>query len=312
MDKWPDLDREQILATRRLLATDHVILNHGQVTWTTPELAPPLLTTTPHQREDVSALDRFNVHRCPTRWVFSGTGLELVTSACHRAVRLAWAKDHRDWSDESRFRILNIDGKLGIWRQTHEAMDPACQVGSTRTWWLNHCLGCYFVALFVIFGASLSAICRHVCTQNKVTMVPVKEMQSYCKPAYQSYLRRCDKEISRYCSGYRVVYELAYRSVQRLVAKTESLYSCCPGWTQTRVSSSDCKKGPWKPNGWGRELLDSVVESGSSPLKNPRVEELKLSTHWCGSRERGVPLALYPDSVLRGLPPKAALECVFQ
>ncbi|GFT62191.1 hypothetical protein TNCV_252091 [Trichonephila clavipes] len=29
---------------------DHVILNHGQVTWTTPELAPPLLTTTPTNR----------------------------------------------------------------------------------------------------------------------------------------------------------------------------------------------------------------------------------------------------------------------
>ncbi|GFT54741.1 uncharacterized protein TNCV_5001161 [Trichonephila clavipes] len=43
------------------------------------ELAPPLLTTTPHHREDVSALDRFNVHRCPIRRVFSGTGLELVT-----------------------------------------------------------------------------------------------------------------------------------------------------------------------------------------------------------------------------------------
>ncbi|GFV57784.1 uncharacterized protein TNCV_1565921 [Trichonephila clavipes] len=66
-------------STRGLLETDHVILNHGQVTWTTPELTPPLLTTTPHQREDVSALDRFNVHRCPTRRVFSGTGLELVT-----------------------------------------------------------------------------------------------------------------------------------------------------------------------------------------------------------------------------------------
>ncbi|GFW59572.1 hypothetical protein TNCV_3222231 [Trichonephila clavipes] len=26
---------------------DHVILNHGQMTWTKPELAPPLLTTTP-------------------------------------------------------------------------------------------------------------------------------------------------------------------------------------------------------------------------------------------------------------------------
>ncbi|GFW44045.1 uncharacterized protein TNCV_998101 [Trichonephila clavipes] len=68
-----------VTATRGLLATDHVILNHGQVTWTTPELAPPLLTTTPHQREDVSALDRFNVHRCPTRRVFSATGLEPVT-----------------------------------------------------------------------------------------------------------------------------------------------------------------------------------------------------------------------------------------
>ncbi|GFV45389.1 hypothetical protein TNCV_5055831 [Trichonephila clavipes] len=47
--------------------TDHVILNPGQVTWKAPELAPPLLTTTPHQREDVPALDIFNVHRCPTR-----------------------------------------------------------------------------------------------------------------------------------------------------------------------------------------------------------------------------------------------------
>ncbi|GFT67837.1 uncharacterized protein TNCV_4518111 [Trichonephila clavipes] len=39
----------------------------------------PPLTTTPHHREDVSALDRFNVHLCPTRRVFSGTGLERVT-----------------------------------------------------------------------------------------------------------------------------------------------------------------------------------------------------------------------------------------
>ncbi|GFX40330.1 uncharacterized protein TNCV_4319631 [Trichonephila clavipes] len=73
-------------ATRGLLTTDHVILNHGQVTWTTPELAPHLLTTTPHQREDVSALNRFNVHRCPTRRVFSGIGLELVTRQATQVV----------------------------------------------------------------------------------------------------------------------------------------------------------------------------------------------------------------------------------
>ncbi|GFU47322.1 hypothetical protein TNCV_790511 [Trichonephila clavipes] len=35
----------------------------------TSELVPPLLTTTLHQREDVSALDRFTVHRCPTRQI---------------------------------------------------------------------------------------------------------------------------------------------------------------------------------------------------------------------------------------------------
>ncbi|GFT49449.1 hypothetical protein TNCV_3366511 [Trichonephila clavipes] len=40
-------------ATRRLLVTDHVVLNHGQVVWTTPKLALPLLTTTPRQWEDV-------------------------------------------------------------------------------------------------------------------------------------------------------------------------------------------------------------------------------------------------------------------
>ncbi|GFS55453.1 hypothetical protein TNCV_1627211 [Trichonephila clavipes] len=58
---------------------DHVILNHDQVTRTTPELASPVLTTTPHQWDDVSTLNRFNGRRCPIRWVFSGTGLKLMT-----------------------------------------------------------------------------------------------------------------------------------------------------------------------------------------------------------------------------------------
>ncbi|GFS51914.1 uncharacterized protein TNCV_1068951 [Trichonephila clavipes] len=56
----------------------------------------PLLTTTPHLREEVSALDRFNVHHCPTRRVFSGTGLELVTRQAtvrylyHSATTATW------------------------------------------------------------------------------------------------------------------------------------------------------------------------------------------------------------------------------
>ncbi|GFV00492.1 hypothetical protein TNCV_3644701 [Trichonephila clavipes] len=42
---------EGMKATRRLSAMDLVLLNHGQVTRTAPELTPPLLTTTPHERE---------------------------------------------------------------------------------------------------------------------------------------------------------------------------------------------------------------------------------------------------------------------
>ncbi|GFV18667.1 uncharacterized protein TNCV_3526021 [Trichonephila clavipes] len=63
----------------RVLATDHVILNHGQVTWTTPELAPPSPNYQHHTNGRTFQLDRFNVHRCPTWRVLSGTGLELVT-----------------------------------------------------------------------------------------------------------------------------------------------------------------------------------------------------------------------------------------
>ncbi|GFX81039.1 uncharacterized protein TNCV_1910321 [Trichonephila clavipes] len=87
-------------ATRGLSATDHVILNHGQVTWTTPELAPPLLTTTPHQREDVSALDRFNVHRCPTRRVFSGTGDRTHDMPAMVGCLNHWATAARSVEDE--------------------------------------------------------------------------------------------------------------------------------------------------------------------------------------------------------------------
>ncbi|GFX51650.1 hypothetical protein TNCV_5013531 [Trichonephila clavipes] len=35
--------------TRGLLETDLIILNHGQLTRTTPELAPSLLTTIPYR-----------------------------------------------------------------------------------------------------------------------------------------------------------------------------------------------------------------------------------------------------------------------
>ncbi|GFX45051.1 hypothetical protein TNCV_3431001 [Trichonephila clavipes] len=54
-----------VLVTQGLLVTDLVILNHGQVTWTTPEMTPssPNFHTTPTKGR--LSLDIFNVHRSP-------------------------------------------------------------------------------------------------------------------------------------------------------------------------------------------------------------------------------------------------------
>ncbi|GFV65793.1 HTH_Tnp_Tc3_2 domain-containing protein [Trichonephila clavipes] len=70
-----------------------------------------------------------------------GTRVPLLNTH-HRAARLAWVREHRDWSiedwkrvawsGESRFRLLNADGRLRIWRQVHEALNPACQVGTVQ------------------------------------------------------------------------------------------------------------------------------------------------------------------------------------
>ncbi|GFW02647.1 transposable element Tc3 transposase [Trichonephila clavipes] len=117
--------------------------------WTTPELAPPLLTTTPHQREDVSALDRFNVYRCPIRRVFSGIGLELVTRQAtirypyhsstappaHRRRRSLWCWEPRNWrdnewgrvlfTDESRFSLSSDSHCILIWRERGSHNHPS-------------------------------------------------------------------------------------------------------------------------------------------------------------------------------------------
>ncbi|GFV67797.1 transposable element Tc1 transposase [Trichonephila clavipes] len=61
-----------------------------------------------------------------------------LRNARHRIVCLTWTIEHRDWNvenwkrvawrNESRFRLLNSDGRLRIWHQALEAMNPACPV----------------------------------------------------------------------------------------------------------------------------------------------------------------------------------------
>ncbi|GFV42515.1 hypothetical protein TNCV_2905241 [Trichonephila clavipes] len=66
-------------ATQGPMAADLVILNHGQVTRTTPEPTPPSPNyyTTPMGGRFNSL--RYSLHRSPTRWAYSGTGLEFMT-----------------------------------------------------------------------------------------------------------------------------------------------------------------------------------------------------------------------------------------
>ncbi|GFX99507.1 uncharacterized protein TNCV_3039821 [Trichonephila clavipes] len=61
-----------------LISPYSVFTGHGQMTWTTTELETPSPNYDTTPREGVSVLDQFNMHRCPTRRVFGGTGLELV------------------------------------------------------------------------------------------------------------------------------------------------------------------------------------------------------------------------------------------
>ncbi|GBM21284.1 hypothetical protein AVEN_53857-1, partial [Araneus ventricosus] len=59
--------------TRAILAL--VILNRDQVTRATPETAPPLQASAPHQREDVSPSTYYLTSNKPnTRRIFSGIG----------------------------------------------------------------------------------------------------------------------------------------------------------------------------------------------------------------------------------------------
>ncbi|GFV13867.1 hypothetical protein TNCV_523461 [Trichonephila clavipes] len=65
------------LAIRGLLATNYGILNHGQVTWMTPELTPPSPNYHTNGRTFEISTD-FTCIAPPVRRVFSGTGPELV------------------------------------------------------------------------------------------------------------------------------------------------------------------------------------------------------------------------------------------
>ncbi|GFT91512.1 uncharacterized protein TNCV_3903151 [Trichonephila clavipes] len=83
-----------------------------------------------------------------------------LLNARHQTSCLAWARKHIDmsvedwnqiaWSDESRFRLLNVDGSLTIGRKAQGFCMPGWNC--TMPWWLNYGLE-FWGALYGIFDA---------------------------------------------------------------------------------------------------------------------------------------------------------------
>ncbi|GFW06005.1 HTH_Tnp_Tc3_2 domain-containing protein [Trichonephila clavipes] len=101
-----------------------------------------------------------NVHRNGMFTVWVSGAIDFREYHCSMlAIGLDWAREHRDWRvedwkrvawvGESRFRLLNTDRRLKIWRQAHEVMDPASQVGTVQ----GHGGSIMFWGALGIFGA---------------------------------------------------------------------------------------------------------------------------------------------------------------
>ncbi|GFW96725.1 HTH_Tnp_Tc3_2 domain-containing protein [Trichonephila clavipes] len=69
------------------------------------------------------------------------TRVPLLT-ARHKALRLAWARQHRHWTvddwkhvawfDESRFQLNRADLRVRVGKQPYESIDPSCQQGTVQ------------------------------------------------------------------------------------------------------------------------------------------------------------------------------------
>ncbi|GBO07077.1 hypothetical protein AVEN_55626-1 [Araneus ventricosus] len=70
------------------------------------------------------------------------TRVSLLTKR-HRQLRIQWAREHRDWtmdewkrvawSDESRFLIHHVDGRVRVRHLPGEQLLPSCTAGHTQT-----------------------------------------------------------------------------------------------------------------------------------------------------------------------------------
>jgi len=79
-------------------------------------------------------------------------------TARHRIARLNWSRDHLQWnirnwrrvhwSDESRFLLRPVDGRVRVWRHRNTAYRDKKRHGHNSLWWgWCHCMGVLFFQL---------------------------------------------------------------------------------------------------------------------------------------------------------------------
>ncbi|GFV98358.1 transposable element Tcb2 transposase [Trichonephila clavipes] len=88
---------------------------------TTFELPPPLLTTIPHQREDVCALDRFSAHRSSTRRLAEKALYARRPVVCvpfnpsQQRARFLWSQERVSWANRDCNESRRPHVALGQW-----------------------------------------------------------------------------------------------------------------------------------------------------------------------------------------------------
>ncbi len=82
----------------------------------------------------------------------------LLLSAKNSTRRIQFTQTHQNqtiedwknvvWSQESRFLLRHSDGRVSIWCEEHESMDPSCSLNGSGWWWWCNGVGDIFSAHF--------------------------------------------------------------------------------------------------------------------------------------------------------------------
>ncbi|XP_067002647.2 epidermal growth factor-like protein 7 [Anabrus simplex] len=82
---------------------------------------------------------------------------------------------------------------------------------------------------------------RHVCSWEKEIPEQQKSNETYDRPVYVTYKKKCSEQEGM-CMAMKTVYHKAYRTVYTTQMKKQTSFVCCPGWSQYPKHQHGCRK----------------------------------------------------------------------